>query len=212
MKKTRTLQLVCAGVFVLGIVGCHPDMWIQPKYKAQEKSEFFSDHMSSRLPVDGTVPFEERKDDDAFYRGYVDGQLIEEFPESVQITRKMIERGQERFEIFCRHCHGVIGDGTGMISQRGYNIERPVASYHSERLIEMPVGHFFDVITNGYSAMFPFKDRITVEDRWAIVAYIRVLQRSQNATLEDVPTDLLPQLDKTIEELVKDLSHEEGGH
>ncbi|MCH7945056.1 MAG: cytochrome c [Armatimonadetes bacterium] len=188
MQLSRALQAVCLAAFAAGVAGCHPDMWIQPKYKAQEKSEFFADNMSSRQPVRGTVPFGEKKDDDAYYRGYVDGKLVREFP--VPVTRDLIERGQERFDIFCRHCHGAIGDGEGMIAQRGFKVEQTIATYHTDRLREMPVGHFFDVITNGYGVMFPFKDRIPVEDRWAIVAYVRVLQRSQNASAADLPTEL----------------------
>ena len=115
-------------------------------------------------------------------------------------------RGQERFEAFCKHCHGMQGDGQGMIAQRGYNVERTVATYHTDRLREMPVGHFFDVITNGYGAMFPFSDRIPVEDRWAIVAYIRVLQRAENGRLADVPAEKREELDKTIDDLIKEMA------
>lgn len=198
MQRSRILQAVCLAAFVVGAVGCHPDMWIQPKYKAQEKSEFFADHMSSRQPVTGTVPFGERKDDDAYFRGYLDGKLVREFP--VPVTRELIERGQERFDIFCRHCHGAIGDGEGMIAQRGFKVEQVIATYHTERLREMPVGHFFDVITNGYGVMFPFKDRIPVEDRWAIVAYVRVLQRSQNSSVDDLPTELRILMNSSVKE------------
>ena len=208
------LRLACYGLFFAAVVGCHPDMWTQPKYKAQEKSSFFADNSSSRLPVKGTVEFGKVKDDEALYRGYVDGRLIEQMP--VPVTAELIARGQERFNIFCRHCHGAAGDGEGMIAKRGYKVERPVASYHTDRLREMPVGHFFDVITNGYGAMFPFSDRIPVEDRWAIVSYIRVLQRSQNAKATDVPADMQGQLSMTNEELTEELAKrqggEEGGH
>ncbi len=203
----RTIRFACYAVFALAVTGCHWDMWQQPKYKAQEKSTFFADESSSRLPVKGTVPFGQEKQDPAYYRGYVAGKLIEQMP--VEVTAELIERGQERFMVFCRHCHGAIGDGEGMIAQRGYKVERPVATYHTERLRNMPVGHFFDVITNGYGAMFPFSDRISVDDRWAIVAYIRVLQRSQNAKLSDVPTEHLGDLDMTTEELLKKMK---GGH
>lgn len=199
----RFFQFACYGVFALAVVGCHPDMWKQPSVKAQEKSEFFGDSSASRLPVEGTVAFGEVRGDDATYRGYVNGRLVEQIP--VRVTAELIKRGQERFNVFCRHCHGAIGDGEGMISQRGYKVERPVASYHTDRLRQMPAGHFFDVITNGYGAMFPFSDRIPVEDRWAIVSYIRVLQRSQNATLADVPAELRGDLGKTLDELVKEM-------
>ncbi len=216
MKKS--LSFACYGVLVFAVLGCHPDMWQQPKYKAQEKSEFFSDQSSSRLPVKGTVPFGQTKQDPRYYRGYVDGKLIEQMP--VEVTAELIERGQERFNVFCRHCHGAVGDGEGMIAQRGYKVERPVATYHTDRLREMPVGHFFDVITNGYGAMFPFSDRISVEDRWAIVSYIRALQRSQNARLSDVPAENRGDLDMTMEELIEKMkggheeapASEEGGH
>jgi len=215
----RWMRFSLYAVLAFAIFGCHPDMWQQPKYKAQEGTDFFADGTSSRLPVKGTVPFGEIKDNDAYYRGYVDGKLVEQMP--VALTRELIERGQERFMVFCRHCHGASGDGEGMIAQRGYKVERPVATYHTDRLREMPVGHFFDVITNGYGAMFPFSDRISVEDRWAIVAYIRVLQRSQNATLADVPEEHREDMGLTMDELVKKMSgagHEEaaptegGGH
>lgn len=214
----KALKLACYAVFALSVAGCHWDMWQQPKYKAQEKSEFFADESSSRLPVKGTVPFGQKKQDGAYYRGYVDGKLIEQMP--VKVTAELIARGQERFNVFCRHCHGAIGDGQGMIAQRGFKVERPVASYHTDRLRQMPVGHFFDVITNGYGAMFPFSDRIPVEDRWAIVSYIRVLQRSQNASLSDVPAENRGELDMTMEDLIKKAkgeheepaATEEGGH
>jgi mono/diheme cytochrome c family protein len=210
----RALRLACYAVLAFAVLGCHPDMWVQPKYKAQEQSDFFADESSSRLPVKGTVPFGQVKGNDAYYRGYANGKLVEQMP--VPVTAELIARGQERFNVFCRHCHGAIGDGEGMIAQRGYKVERPVASYHTDRLRQMPVGHFFDVITNGYGAMFPFSDRIPVEDRWAIVSYIRVLQRSQNAKLADVPAEHQTDLDMTTEDLIKKMREpkggEEGGH
>lgn len=208
MKIGRILRLVCYALFAVAVVGCHPDMWQQPKFKAQDESTFFSDHNSSRLAVKGTVPFGQPLVDSALERGYLDGKLVRDIP--VPVTMEMIDRGQERFDVFCSHCHGAIGDGTGMISQRGYNIERPVATYHSDRLREMPSGHFFDVITNGYGAMFPLSDRIPVEDRWAIVAYIRVLQRSQNATIQDVPQDLVGNMDHPESQLKSEEPAEEA--
>lgn len=211
--KARVLRFSCYALLALAVVGCHPDMWIQPKHKAQDQSDFFADGATSRLPVKGTVAFGDVKDNDAFYRGYVDGKLVDQMP--VPVTAELIARGEERFNVFCRHCHGAVGDGEGMISQRGFKVERPVASYQTDRLREMPVGHFFDVITNGYGAMFPFSDRIPAEDRWAIVAYIRVLQRSQNATVADVPADLRDKMDDPESQLPKKEEphgEEEGGH
>ncbi len=210
--KAKWARFLCYALLAVAVVGCHPDMWVQPKHKAQDKSDFFADGSSSRMPVSGTVPFGDAKNNDAYYRGYVDGRLVDQMP--VTVTAELIARGQERFEVFCRHCHGVVGDGEGMIAQRGFKVERPVATYHTDRLREMPVGHFFDVITNGYGAMFPFSDRIPEEDRWAIVAYIRVLQRSQHATVADVPAELRDKMDDPASQLPKkaDAHAEEGGH
>jgi mono/diheme cytochrome c family protein len=202
MDKARWIRFGCYALLAFAVVGCHPDMWIQPKHKAQDASDFFEDGASSRLPVKGTVAFGDIKDNDAYYRGYVNGKLVDTLP--VPLTKELLERGQERFEVFCKHCHGMLGDGQGMIAQRGFNVERTVATYHTDRLRQMPVGHFFDVITNGYGAMFPFSDRIPVEDRWAIVSYIRVLQASQNGTVNDVPADKRAELDKSIDDLIKE--------
>ncbi len=210
MKRQTLFNIVCLGVFAFAVVGCHPDMWQQPKFKAQDKSTFFADHSSSRQPVKGTVVFDSPAPDAAMTRGYLNGKLIEQFP--VPVTAELIERGQERFNVFCRHCHGAIGDGKGMISQRGFNVERPIATYHTDRLRRMPVGHFFDVVTNGYGAMYPLSDRIPVEDRWAIVAYIRVLQKSQNVTLNEVPADLRPMMDDPAIQINKEEPKAEGGH
>lgn len=168
----------------LVLAGCHNDMWVQPKVKAQQGDVFFASQglspSGSRKPVAGTVAFEKARTDTAYYTGYVDGRLVKEFP--IPVTKELIARGRERFEIFCSHCHGQTGDGTGMIAQRGFTLARPVATYHTDRLREMPVGHIFDVITNGYGTMYPFAGRIKPQDRWAIAAYIRALQLSQNAT------------------------------
>jgi mono/diheme cytochrome c family protein len=112
-------------------------------------------------------------------------------PVAPPVTLALLHRGQERFRIYCAPCHSEIGDGHGMIVQRGFP---PPPSYHAERLRNAPVQHFYDVITNGYGAMYPFADRIQPADRWAIAAYIRTLQRSQNATLQDVPSDRRGQL------------------
>jgi mono/diheme cytochrome c family protein len=110
--------------------------------------------------------------------------LVKDFP--YPVTREMVLRGRTRFEMFCVHCHGYTGYGNGMIVQRGLN---PPPSYHIERLRNAPVGHFFDVMTNGYGAMYSYAQRVSVDDRWAIAAYIRALQASQAGTVADVPAD-----------------------
>ena len=132
----------------------------------------------------GTVARGQLELDAVLLTGLVDGQPVAEFP--VSVDRELIERGRERFEIFCSVCHDSAGNGNGMIVKRG--LKRP-ASFHEERLREAPPGYFYDVITRGYGVMYDYSDRIPPRDRWAIVAYIRALQLSQNATLEDVPPD-----------------------
>ena len=154
----------------------------QPKYEPLEESPFFGDARSARPIVPGTVARGRLHDDTLLYTGKVGGADADVFP--FPITGEVLERGRERFNIFCSVCHGRLGDGEGMIARRGFR--RP-PSYHIDRLRQAPVGHFFDVITNGFGAMPDHATQIPVRDRWAIIAYIRALQRSQHATLDDVP-------------------------
>src|SRR5688572_27665756 len=163
------------------LAGCHQDMRDQPRFEALEASDFFGDGQSARLPVAGTVARGQLQEDEAFYTGKSQGELILEPP--VEITRELLVRGQERYTIYCAPCHARTGNGNGMIVERGFRKPPP---YHIDRLRDAPAGHFFDVMTNGFGAM-PSYRRIEPADRWAIVAYIRVLQLSQNAALEDVP-------------------------
>jgi len=169
-------------MLALGGSACRQDMHDQPRYKPLAGSPFFEDGRASRPPVAGTVPRGHARTDEHLYAGKVNGRLAETFP--FPITRSVLERGRERYDIFCAPCHGRDGYGEGMIVQRGFR--RP-PSFHTDRLRQAPVGHFFDVITNGFGTMASYASRIRPEDRWAIVAYIRALQLSQNATLQDVP-------------------------
>ena len=114
-------------------------------------------------------------------------RTLKEFP--VPVTADLIKRGKERFEIFCLNCHGAVGDGQGMIAKRGFTVATPIASYHTDRLRKMPVGHFYDVVTNGFGTMYPLKARIKPLDRWAVAAYVRVLQRSQNVSVGQIPEE-----------------------
>ncbi len=185
MKRWIPALAACAFL----AAGCHRDMWQQPKVESQSESPFYqADKSGSRWEPAGTVAYGEAKTDTAFHTGYDDdGRLVKEFPSAV--TREMLERGEERYTVFCTPCHGQIGDGKGMIAQRGFEASIPVASYHTDRLREIPVGHFFDVITNGTGAMYAFGARIPVEDRWAIAAYIRVLQKSQNVNYDELSSE-----------------------
>jgi mono/diheme cytochrome c family protein len=172
--------MALAGVVLLA--ACRQDMHDQPKYIPLRSSDFFSDGRSARMPVEGTVARGHLRDDEHLYTGKVNGKLVEALP--FPVTRELLGRGQERYNIYCTPCHSRVGDGSGVIVQRGYR--RP-ESFHVERLRQAPVGHYFDAMTRGFGAMPDFASQISPQDRWAIAAYIRALQLSQHATLADVP-------------------------
>ena len=162
----------------------------QPKRRPLEPSRFFADGQSSRSPVEGTIARGQLRLDDHLYRGMEKGEFADAFP--FPVTREILTRGRERFNIFCSPCHDRTGYGHGMIVQRGFTSP---PSYHIERLRRAKPGYFFDVITRGFGAMPDYPDQIPVRDRWAIVAYLRVLQESQNARPEDIPPEQLRQLE-----------------
>jgi mono/diheme cytochrome c family protein len=171
--------------------GCRLDMHIQPKYRPYDQSTFFPDKRSERPVVPGTVARGQLRTDELLYQGKVNGKLADEFP--FPITRQDLERGQETFDIYCSPCHDYTGSGQGVIVLRGF--PRP-PNYHIERLRKAPVGHFFDVMTNGFGAMYSYASRVSVKDRWRVAAYIRALQLSQQATLSDVPVAEQQQLEE----------------
>ncbi|MCI0348929.1 MAG: cytochrome c [Acidobacteriales bacterium] len=162
--------------------GCRQDMHDQPKYESLEATTFFPDGRASRPLVPGTVARGQLREDTHLYEGKVSGKPAETFPFRTDL--KMIQRGQERHDIYCSPCHDRVGNGDGMVVRRGFR--RP-PSYHIDRLRQAAPGYFYDVITNGFGAMQDYAAQIPVRDRWAIVAYIRALQLSQNASLADVP-------------------------
>ena len=185
--------LVIAGLLATGcdLVPLH--MRAQPRYDPLEASTLFEDGLSARQIPANTVPRGEWGDlklNEAFYTGKVNGEYITDFP--MPVTRDLLERGRERFDIFCSPCHSRLGDGQGMIVQRGFP---PPPSYHTDRLRQQPNGYYYDVITNGFGKMYSYAARIPPQDRWAIVAYIRALQLSQNASLEAVPPDKRQELE-----------------
>jgi mono/diheme cytochrome c family protein len=175
---------IFAGLLVLGGTGCEirQAMYDQPKYRPLQYSEFFGDDRSSRPTIPGTVAQGLLNADAHLMLGEVDGKPAELFPEPV--TMDMLQRGRERFNIFCSPCHDRAGTGNGMVVQRGF--KKPV-SFHDPRLRASPVGYFYGNITKGFGQMPSYAAQIPVRDRWAIVAYIRALQLSQQATLDDVP-------------------------
>lgn len=161
------------------IAGCKQDMADQPRYNALASSTQFADGMSARTPVEGTVT----RDADL-------SPTLDNIP--YPITIALLQRGQQRFDIFCSPCHGRTGDGHGMVVQRGFPAP---PSYHQDALRNAPDRHFFDVITNGYGAMYSYAARVPPNDRWAIVAYIRALQYSRYAPASALPDDLRAKLD-----------------
>jgi len=174
---------------LLLLAGCRQEMYDQPRTKPHRPSDFFADGRSDRQPVAGAIARGQLRDDSHLYTGKVGGQLVSTFP--FPVTRAVLERGRERFNIYCAPCHDRLGNGNGMIVRRGF---RPPPSLHEDRLRDAPVGHHFDVISNGLGSMPDYAAEIPVRDRWAIVAYLRALQLSQRASVADVPPAALREL------------------
>jgi len=181
--KLRIEMIAVAGLLIVAS-GCRQDMHDQPKYQPLERSTFFEDGRASRPLLAGTIAQGQLRDDAQLYTGKSGKDFVTTFP--FPITEQVLRRGQQRFNIYCSPCHDRLGTGLGMVVRRGL---RQPPSYHIDRLRDAPVGYFFDVITNGFGAMPDYATEVPPADRWAIVSYIRVLQRSQNATLADVPAD-----------------------
>lgn len=197
MLKTKLLWIAIIGITLAG-VGCRYDMQDQPRYKAYKESDFFSDKRASRDLPEGTVARGLLHANKALYTGKKENAnlnapvqtttdasgntLVSSFPNDIEefpvpVTKELIDRGEQRYKVFCIVCHGPVGSGDGMIVRRGFS--KP-PTYHDDRLRNAPVGHFFDVMTNGWGKMNSYASQIPVADRWAIVAYIRTLQASQN--------------------------------
>jgi hypothetical protein len=166
-------------------IGCRQDMHDQPKYIPLRASDFFGDGRSARTLIEGTVARGHLNDDYALINGRgPDGKFVNEFP--FPVTRAVMDRGRQRFNIYCAPCHDQLGNGNGKIVRRGY---RHPPSYHIDRLREVPNGYIFDVITSGFGAMPDYAAQIQPADRWAIVAYVRALQLAHNGKIDDVPAD-----------------------
>jgi len=185
------LRLLLVAAALLGSAACRQDMHDQPKFKGFRPTSLFADGRSVRPLVPGTVARGHLRDDALLYTGKVGSDFANEFP--FPVTRAVLERGQERYNIFCSPCHDRVGTGNGMIVQRGY---KQPASFHQERLRQQAPGYFFHVISNGFGVMPDYAAQIPVRDRWAIVAYIRALQLSQYASLQDLSPAERQQLDQ----------------
>ena len=183
LRKFSSLGLLA----ILALAGCRQDMHDQPRFKPLAESDFYPDLRSARQPVEGTVARGQLHEDAYFYTGKVGSDPGDYMP--FPVTEEVLQRGRQRFDIYCAPCHSRLGDGNGMVPQRGF---RHPPSYHDERLRKAPLGYFFDVITNGFGAMPDYAEQIAPRDRWCIVAYIRALQLSQNATQADLAGHEVP--------------------
>jgi mono/diheme cytochrome c family protein len=194
---TRRLMLACALAASLGAgTACRQDMHDAPRYDALEKSDFFPDRRTARPLIEGTVARGQLRADDAYYTGKVGGQPIAGLPAGITLDKALLERGQSRFNVYCAPCHSQTGEGDGMVVRRGY---KQPPSMHDPRLRAQPLGYFYDVVTRGFGQMPDYAAQIQPRDRWAVAAYLRALQLSQHATVEDVPAEERGNLDKATE-------------
>jgi hypothetical protein len=182
VQRLRQVTVVCGFACLSLLAGCRQDMQDQPKFVPQRGTDFYADGRSARPQVENTVARGQLHEDTYFYTGMQGGKEGDTMPFPVTMT--VLQRGQERYNIYCTPCHSRVGNGAGMIVQRGY---RPAGNFHTPRMNAAPLGHFFSVITNGLGAMPDYSAQLTPADRWAVVAYVRALQLSQNAKQSDVP-------------------------
>lgn len=183
MLRLRQISVVAALTSIALLSGCRLDMQVQPKQNPLVRSDFFPDHRSERPLIEGTVARNQLHEDTYLYTGKIGGAFGDYMP--FPLNKEALERGRERYNIYCSPCHSLLGDGKGFVPSRGFSRMPP--SYHTARLEKAPLGYLFDVITNGYGIMPDYRSQIAAEDRWKIVAYVRALQLSQNATKADVP-------------------------
>jgi len=222
MCRNERISLIALCAVIAVSVGCIQEMANQPRYEPLEPSAAFADGRSSRQPVPGTVARGQLRLDEAFYTGRQGEQFIGELPERALANHTLsvlLERGRDRFGVYCSHCHGLVGGGTGgsremeqfvgMVVKRGFPMP---PTFHQARLRRVPIGHFFDVMTNGFGRMPAHGYMIPTEDRWAIAAYIRALQLSQHATGDELtPEDIQklnaatsePTANRTLQEVVR---------
>ncbi len=186
----RPVERSSTAVFFAGLLvlialtsACRIDMHVQPRQNPLSRSDFFSDQRSARPPVEGTIARGQLLEDTYFYTGKIGNNPGDVMP--FPVTKEILARGRERYNIFCAPCHSRVGDGNGFVPSRGFARKPP--SFHIARLQKAPVGYIYDVITEGFGIMPEYASQIPPKDRWTIVAYIRALQLSQNATMADVP-------------------------
>jgi len=183
MPRLRQISIATLPAAIALLCGCRIDMHVQPRLNPLSRSDFFADQRSERPPVEGTVARGQLHEDTYFYTGKTGNTPGDYMP--FPVTLEVLQRGRERYNIYCAPCHSQVGDGNGFIPSRGFARKPP--SYHIPRLQKEPLGYFYDVITNGFGIMPDYASQIPPRDRWNIVAYVRALQLSQNATSADVP-------------------------
>ncbi len=191
------MRLFFTGFLLLAALvmsACRQDMHDQPRYKPLAATDFFGDGRSARPLIAGTVARGDAREDSLLYTGRVNGQLGTVFP--FPVTMDVLKRGRGRYDIYCAPCHDRTGSGDGMVVQRGF--QRP-PSFHIERLRQAPIGHFVDVMTSGFGVMQDYAAQVSPDDRWAIAAYVRALQRSRHATVAEVPADKREMLEEGAE-------------
>ena len=189
LNRSRFCLLTSAFCLLTATVACRQDMHDQPKYIPLRQSQFFKDASSARPLVEDTVARGTLQDDVGFFTGKDGAKEVDALP--FPLTAQVLDRGEQRFNIYCSPCHDNLGTGQGMIVRRGY---RQPPTFHIDRLRQAPLGHFVDVMTNGFGAMPDYRAQVAPRDRWAIAAYIRALQLSQHASVADVPADDRPKL------------------
>jgi mono/diheme cytochrome c family protein len=182
-NSTRSGALAALAGILVVTSACRIDMHVQPRENPLSRSDFFADRRSARPIVEGTIARGQLHEDTYFYTGKIGSNPGDVMP--FPVTKEVLDRGRERYNIYCAPCHSRVGDGNGYIPSRGFSRMPP--SYHTPRLQKAPLGYFFDVMTNGFGIMPDYASQVSPEDRWKIVAYIRALQLSQNATTADVP-------------------------
>jgi mono/diheme cytochrome c family protein len=197
MKLVKNIMLfVTSGILLTGCmqerpsklppIHLNPNMDDQPKYQSYEESKFYADKSAMRMPIEGTIARGKLNDNTVYFEGKnQNGSFVKKLP--MPMTKELLEHGQKRYNIFCAPCHGQTGFGQGIVVKKGF---LPAPSFHLDRLRQVEDGYIFDVITNGIRNMPSYKYQVPVADRWAIVSFVRALQKSQNATEEDVPDDI----------------------
>lgn len=193
MNRRVFKLFIALALGMLVLTSCGRNMFDQPRVNPFEGSEYFSDGMGMRPIPENTVSRERGALQPSYLTGLGPTGFLAELP--VELDYELLERGKQRYDIYCAPCHNYNGDGQGMIVQRGF--PQPASFTHEQRLLDSPVGYYFNAITNGFGRMYSYASRVKPEDRWAIAAYIKALQLSQNASLSDVPADILTQLSST---------------